>query len=140
MLAWIRFHHLQILRLTIGGVWAFHGVYSKILEGIPRHRLIVARVLGPDVAGPITILIGIGEVLIAIWLVSGKFPRLCALFQTLVLAAMNFLEIRLANDLLLSAPGMVFLNVILLSTVWYIALAPRLNNRTVVGEDRASNT
>ncbi|MBL8020130.1 MAG: hypothetical protein JNM27_10740 [Leptospirales bacterium] len=140
MLAWIRLHHLQILRLTIGGVWAFHGIYSKILEGIPRHRLIVARVLGADAAGPITILIGIGEVLIAVWLVSGKFPRLCALFQTLILASMNFLEIRLANDLLLSAPGMVFLNVILLSTVWYIALAPRLNKRQAVEEDRVQSS
>jgi hypothetical protein len=26
-------------QIVIGGVWVFHGLYSKILSGIPRHRL-----------------------------------------------------------------------------------------------------
>lgn len=111
----------------------FHGIYSKLLDGIPRHRLIVARVLGADVAGPVTILIGLGEVLIGLWLMSGKFPRACALFQTGILATMNFLEIRMANDLLISATGMVFLNVILLACVWYIALTTEKRSTSASG-------
>lgn len=122
VISWIRVNHLQLIRSTIGGVWLFHGIYSKILVGIPRHQLIVARILGPDMAMPITFLIGIGEVLIAAWWLSGKFQRTCAAFQTLILASMNFLEIRLANDLLLSAVGMVFLNIILVCSAWYVAI------------------
>jgi hypothetical protein len=47
-----------------GGVWVFHGLYSKILKGIPRHQLIVGRILGERYARPATKLIGCGEVLL----------------------------------------------------------------------------
>jgi uncharacterized membrane protein YphA (DoxX/SURF4 family) len=109
------------LRILIGSVWVFHGLYSKLLDGIPRHRAIVARILGEDLAGPVTMAVGVAEVSLGLWVFSRLFPRTCATVQTLAVVAMNSIEIARANDLLISAPGMVALNCGFLTLVWYNA-------------------
>lgn len=104
-------------------VWVFHGLYSKLLEGIPRHRQIVERVLGEELAGTALVLVALGEIALGLWMMSGRWRIACALVQTLALLAMNTLEIALARDLLISAPGMLFLNVLFLTAVWLWARA-----------------
>ena len=111
-----------LLRNLIGSVWVFHGLYSKLSNGIPRHRMIVARILGEGIADHATLVIGALEVVLGLWAWSGKFRRTCAVVQTLAIVSMNALEITFAKDLLISAPGMVVLNVLFLSLVWYWAL------------------
>ncbi|MES2437836.1 MAG: DoxX-like family protein [Verrucomicrobiota bacterium] len=118
-----KFHLL--LTFLIGSVWMFHGLYSKLSDGIPRHRQIVERILGEDIAGPATWAIGAAEVLLGLWVFSRFRRKLCARVQTSALVSMNFLEILLARDLLISAPGMVALNLFFLSWVWYWAMSPR---------------
>ena len=115
----------KILTILIGSVWVFHGLYSKISNGIPRHRQIVERILGEGIADQATLAIGILEVLLGLWIFSGFRRRACALLQTLALVSMNFLEILLARDLLISAPGMVALNLGFISLIWYWAIFPR---------------
>lgn len=102
-------------------MWVFHGLYSKLLEGIPRHRMIVARVLGEDLAKAATMAVGVLEILLGLWAFSHRFPRSCAAVQTLAIITMNTLEISRALDLLISAPGMVALNLAFLSLGWYSA-------------------
>ena len=102
-------------------MWVFHGLYSKLLGGIPRHRMIVARVLGEDLAGVATVAVGILEILLGLWAFSHRLPRTCAAAQTLAIVAMNTLEISRAPDLLISAPGMVLLNIGFLALGWYSA-------------------
>ena len=114
-----------LLTLLIGSVWVFHGLYSKISDGIPRHRQIVERILGTSIADPATLVIGVLEVMLGLWIFSCIWRRACALVQTLALVSMNFLEILLARDLLISAPGMVALNFAFLSVVWYWATFDR---------------
>lgn len=109
-------------QILIGVVWVFHGLYSKILNGIPRHQLIVAQILGERFARPATKLIGCGEVLLGVWAFTGSARVECATVQTLALVAMNTLEIALARSLLISAFGMVLLNVGFLAVVWRWAL------------------
>jgi uncharacterized membrane protein YphA (DoxX/SURF4 family) len=109
------------LRLLIGSVWVFHGLYSKLLDGIPRHRLIVARILGEDLATIATRAVGVGEILLGLWAFSHRWPRACAAVQTLAIVTMNTLEIARAPDLLISAPGMVALNLGFLALGWYSA-------------------
>jgi uncharacterized membrane protein YphA (DoxX/SURF4 family) len=110
-----------LLGIAIGSVWVFHGLFSKILNCVPRHRLIVARVLGEEYAALAAIIVGVCEVLLGIWIFSGRSRRVCALVQTLAIAGMNTLEILLAKDLLISAPGMLALNIGLLSLAWFWA-------------------
>lgn len=112
------------LRICVACVWLFHGIYSKILNQIPRHQEIVARILGEEWRG-LTPWIGVLEVMMGLWVLSAWRPRLCALAQTASIVFMNALEIALARDLLLHAPGMVALNALLLAAAWTAAIAKR---------------
>lgn len=67
-------------------------------------------------------LVGLGEVVLGVWVLSGWRPRLCAAAQTAALLAMNTLELIFAQELLLSPIGMVLANILFLSAVWYAAL------------------
>jgi len=82
-------------------VWLINGLWCKLLNGVPRHRNIVAEILGADYATPLTFGIGALEVLMAIWIVSGIRPRLCVIMQIATVATMNALEYILVPDLLL---------------------------------------
>ena len=111
-----RFH--KLLTVFIGCVWVFHGLFSKLAGGIPRHRQIVGRILGEGVADRATLVIGILEISLGLWIFSGIQRRTCAWVQTLALISMNFLEILLAKDLLISASGMVALYLGLIALIW----------------------
>jgi len=108
----------RTIGLTIGAVWVFHGLYSKLLNRIPRHREIVARVVGDEWATPVTNFVGVGEVALGLWTWSGRARKTCAATQTLALASMNALEIWRAKNLLISPSGMLFLNFVLLGMSW----------------------
>lgn len=118
----------KVLTILIGSVWCFHGLYSKILDGIARHRQIVGRILGEEIAGPATLAIGTLELLLGVWVFSGCCRRVCAVVQTVAIVSMNTLEIYLARDLLKSAIGMVALNLVFVSLIWYWAAG---NQRTL---------
>jgi uncharacterized membrane protein YphA (DoxX/SURF4 family) len=111
----------QLLTVFIGCVWVFHGLFSKLAGGIPRHRQIVGRILGEGMADQATWVIGILEIALGLWIFSGIKRRACAWVQTLALIVMNFLEILLAKDLLISAVGMVVLNLGLIALIWHWA-------------------
>jgi len=115
--------HLAV-QIGIGTVWIFHGLYSKLLNGIPRHRLIIGKILGTQRAVIATGIIGLLEVLLGVWAITDWQPVGCASVQTAALIAMNSLEIVLARELLISAIGMVILNLLFLVLVWWWAAFP----------------
>ncbi len=94
------FAHTAV-RYAIAGVWLFNGLYCKILDQVPRHESIVAAILGEQHAGLMTKLIGVGEIGIAIWVLSAWRYRWCALTQMALIVAMNVIEFILVPDLLL---------------------------------------
>lgn len=114
-------HLHRLAALSIAGVWIFHGLYSKILNGIPRHKMIVGEILGETVADAAVIMIGVLEILLGCWVLSGIRRRLNATVQTLALVSMNTLEILLAREFLISAGGMVLLNLCFLTIIWWWA-------------------
>ncbi|HET9505737.1 MAG TPA: DoxX-like family protein [Hymenobacter sp.] len=93
------FHRL--LTYLIALVWLANGLLCKVLNLVPRHAAIVARILGPAYSGPLTRLIGLAEIGMAIWLLSGLRRRWCVVAQMGLVVAMNALEFLLAPDLLL---------------------------------------
>lgn len=110
-----------LAQITIGSVWVFHGLYSKILNGIPRHRQIVGKILGTAIAPMATRIIGLLEVLLGVWVFTGWQPIGCAAVQTAAILAMNTLEIIFAREFLISAIGMVILNLAFLALIWHWA-------------------
>ncbi len=91
----------KILTFCIALVWIANGLFCKILNFVPRHEQIVARILGDDHAKAFTFLIGLSEIVMAIWIISGYKSRLNAIAQIIVVAIMNILEFILVPDLLL---------------------------------------
>ena len=90
-----------LLTVAITLVWLINGLFCKVLNYVPRHRMIVARILGETHATILTTAIGLSEILMALWIASGIKSRWCALVQMCVVALMNILEFILVPDLLL---------------------------------------
>ncbi len=82
-------------------VWIGNGFFCKMLNFVPRHQQIVARILGDQYADVLTLLIGVSEILMAAWVLSGIKTRLNAIVQITIVATMNIIEFNLAPDLLL---------------------------------------
>src|SRR5688572_10761350 len=91
----------KLLTYFIAAVWVANGLFCKVLNLVPRHQQIVARILGDDYARPLTLLIGLSEIGMAICILSGIKSRLNAMLQILIIATMNILEFMLVPDLLL---------------------------------------
>ncbi len=113
---------LLTLRIATALVWILFGLVFKVLHVVPRHEAIVATILGSAVAGPVTLLIGVMETVMGIWILSAWRPRTCAAAQTIAIVSMNTLELTLARDQLLAPLPMVCANCAFLAVGWYLAL------------------
>lgn len=91
----------SILKILISLVWLVNGLFCKVLDLVPRHQFIVARILSADHAGLLTKAIGFLEILMCIWILSGIKSRLCTLLQIVIVLTMNIIEFTVAPDLLL---------------------------------------
>jgi hypothetical protein len=91
----------NIIRYFIALVWLINGLFCKLLNFAPRHEEIVRRILGGEYSIFLTKTIGLAEICMTIWILSGILSRLNAVTQILIIAAMNVLEFYLAPDLLL---------------------------------------
>ena len=91
----------KLLNYLIAAVWLANGLFCKVLNLVPRHQEIVARITGSIHAGVLTRLIGLAEIAMAIWILSGFRSKLNAITQAVIIATMNSLEYMLAPDLLL---------------------------------------
>jgi len=91
----------KLLNYFIAAVWLVNGLFCKVLNLVPRHQQIVASILGEAYSEPLTILIGLSEIGMTIWILSGRKTRLNAVTQILVIATLNTLEFALVPNLLL---------------------------------------
>lgn len=108
-----------LLTYLIAAVWLTNGLFCKVLNLVPRHQEIVANILGDEYAGILTILIGISEMVMAIWVLSRFQSRLNAITQMLVVASMNILEFILVPDLLLWGKMNSLFALGFIGIVWY---------------------
>lgn len=90
-----------VITYLIAAVWFINGLFCKVLNLVPRHQQIVARILGGDHVQLLTVLIGLSETVMAAWILSGFAKRVNVITQVLIIAVMNTLEFILAPDLLL---------------------------------------
>ena len=91
----------RLLNYLIAGVWIANGLFCKVLNLAPRHQEIVARITGNAHAGVLTTAIGLSEMAMAAWILSGIKTKLNAITQVVIIATMNSLEFIMAPDLLL---------------------------------------
>ncbi|MBC7936620.1 MAG: DoxX-like family protein [Rhizobacter sp.] len=91
----------RILTYIIAITWFINGLFCKLLNMVPRHQEIVASILGTPNASLLTKLIGISEIAMAAWILSGIARRLNTWTQVIIIAVMNTLEFILTPHLLL---------------------------------------
>lgn len=91
----------KVFNYFIATVWLINGLFCKVLNLVPRHQEIVGRILGSEYSKVLTICIGISEIFMALWILSGFKTRFSAILQTIIIALMNILEFILVPDLLL---------------------------------------
>jgi hypothetical protein len=119
-------HLYRLLTYFVALVWLTNGLLCKVLGLVPRHTAIVARILGPAYAGPLTRLIGLAEIGMAIWMLSGLYRRWCVIAQMVLVALMNVLEAWLAPDLLLwGRANAVFASLFIVLLYYYEFVLPR---------------
>ena len=82
-------------------VWLINGLFCKMLNLVPRHQEIVTRILSTHNARLLTVLIGLAEIAMAAWILSGIRKRLNAVIQILFIATMNTIEFLVTPELLL---------------------------------------
>ena len=108
----------MILTVLIAFVWLIKGLICKVLNLVPRHQQIVARILGEDYAGIITRTIGMFEILMAIWILSRIHSKLCAATQIVLVALMNVIEFAVVPDLLLFGRMNIVLATVLIAVIY----------------------
>lgn len=81
-------------------VWFINGFFCKILNLEPRHQEIVGRILGKENSSVFTLIIGILEVLMAIWILLKISSKLNAKLQIILVLTMNIIEFFAVSDLL----------------------------------------
>jgi hypothetical protein len=120
----------QLLNYFIATVWLVNGLLCKVLNLVPRHQEIVARILGDNSSRLLTILIGFSEIVMAIWILSRSWARINAILQILIIATMNTLEVLIAPDLLLWGRANAFFAFLFILIIYYNEF--RLNKNLAV--------
>ncbi|QQT26065.1 DoxX-like family protein [Sphingobacterium spiritivorum] len=87
--------------LIISLVWLINGLFCKVLDFEPRHQQIVGTILDQEHARALTLLIGLAEILMAAWILTGFKSRFNAITQIVVVITMNIIEFVVVPDLLL---------------------------------------
>lgn len=109
----------KLLTLVIALIWLVNGLFCKLLNLVPRHQQIVANILGEAYARPLTILIGLSEVLMAVWVLSKIQSRLNTIIQIIIIAAMNMLEFLMVPQLLLWGKANAFFAFLLILVIYF---------------------
>lgn len=119
----------KLLTYLIAAVWFLNGLFAKVLNFVPRHEEIVARILGEDYSHIIIKAIGIGEIFLAIWILTRIKSRVSAGLQIFLVATMNILEFTIARDLLLWGGLNAFVAFMFICLIYYneFILGKKLN-------------
>jgi hypothetical protein len=108
-----------IIKHAIAAVWIANGLFCKVLNLVPRHEQIVARILGDSYASFLTKAIGFAEIGVAVWILSDIKPRVNVIMQIIIIATMNVIEFCLVPDLLLWGRLNAFFALLLIIVVYY---------------------
>jgi uncharacterized membrane protein YphA (DoxX/SURF4 family) len=114
---------VRLIRTGVATVWLVHGVYNTLLGGSPRHLAIVQSVpgLGGATGASMLTAVGLFELAMGVWVLTGRRLRLCAAIQTAVLLTMNIIELTSARPLLLWPAGLLPVNLLFLGAMWIAA-------------------
>lgn len=112
-----------LIRLTVACVWLYEGLWCKVLTRMPHQEDIAHSVpfLGNRFSHAILPGIGIVEILLGIWVLTGYQPWVAVWTQTILLVVMNTIGVLTARRFILDPAGMLFKNFAFLVLAWVAA-------------------
>jgi hypothetical protein len=115
-----------LVRAAVAAVWLYEGLWCKLCGGDPNQLTVVQAVprLGPAIGAVFLKALGMVEVAMAAWVLSGIEPVYCAIAQTALLAALNLNGIVWSRRLIHDPAGMVVKNFAFLVLAWVAAGLP----------------
>jgi DoxX-like family len=115
---------LVATRASVAAVWIYEGLWCKLLGGVQSQMDVVTVVprLGAF-AKPFLELLGLVEVGLAVWVMTGIAPGLCAIAQSVFLVLLNANGLVWARHLIREPAGMVIKNIAFLMLVWVCGAA-----------------
>jgi uncharacterized membrane protein YphA (DoxX/SURF4 family) len=122
----IVFPPLIVIRTSVAAVWLYEGLWCKILGRVQSQVEVVTAVprLGPKFGVPFLKAVGILEVGLAVWVIAGIAPAMCAMAQTALLVVLNANGLVWARRIIHEPAGMVVKNVAFLVLVWVCGAIP----------------
>jgi DoxX-like family len=107
------------LHYLIAAIWIANGLVCKVLNLVPRHQEIVTNILGSEHPRLLTVSIGVAEIAMAGWILSGIHKRLNVIVQIVLIATMNTIEIFLVPELLLWGKTNALFAFLLIVLIYY---------------------
>ncbi len=119
---------LLVIRSSIAAVWLYEGLWCKVLGRMPSQAEVVAAVprFGPRFGSAFLKTLGVVEIGLALWVLSGVAPSECAVVQAGLLVVLNANGLLWARDRIHDPAGMVIKNIAFLVLVWIGAAAARV--------------
>lgn len=116
----IAFPTLTVIRLAVAAVWMYEGLWSKLLGRAARQNQVVAAVpvFGPRFGRTFLMMLGLVEVSLALWVLSGVLPGMCSVTQVALLIALNTNGLLWARHIIHDPAGMVIKNLAFLVLAW----------------------
>lgn len=109
-----------LVRIAVAGVWIHEGLWCKILAHDDDELRIVEAVprFGERFGRAFLTALGWVEFLLGLWVLTGIAPGLCALVQTILLAALNANGLIWSRHLIHDPGGMIFKNFAFIVLAW----------------------
>jgi uncharacterized membrane protein YphA (DoxX/SURF4 family) len=122
----IAFPPLVVIQISVAAVWFYEGFWCKILGRMQSQLQVVKAVprLGPLFGSPFLKAIGVVEVALAVWVMSGIAPGACAIVETVFLVVLNVNGLLWARRLIHDPAGMIFKNIAFLMLAWICGAIP----------------
>jgi hypothetical protein len=115
-----------LIRGAVAAVWLYEGLWCKLLRGEPREFEVVRAVprYGERFGVPFLLALGVVEVALGLWVLTGIEPFLCALVQTVLLVTLNVNGLLWSRELIHDPKGMLVKNFAFLVLAWVAASVP----------------
>lgn len=115
-----------LIRFAVAAVWIYEGLWCKLLRGGPREFEVVKAVprFGARFGAPFLMTLGVVEVVLALWVLSGAAPLSCAIAQSVLLVSLNVSGLLWARHVIHDPRGMLVKNFAFLVLAWVAAGIP----------------
>jgi len=115
----IPFPSIAVIRIAIAAVWLYEGLWCKLFGRTPSQVEVVSAVPRfASFAAPFIKALGVFEIALAAWAISGIAPGTCAIAQTAALVLLNINGLLWARHIIQEPIGMIVKNAAFLVLVW----------------------